>query len=170
MHRFKPKGPAAFAFAPYIGRPGPPLRLLSLFRSRQQVEVADESTWRGSTAARGGRWSAVQVKRVLEGPVAQFANGRGVGGMRPGMRADFPGTPRGQSSPETSPETNPIRPPFHRLTNCATGSHEAACRISVAWKCRPLKSCLDRRCSRSTRALRIIGHLQFGGDKVSRHA
>jgi hypothetical protein len=34
-----------------------------------------------------------------------------------GMRPDFPGTPRGQPSPETTP----IRPPFHRLTNCATG-------------------------------------------------
>jgi hypothetical protein len=33
------------------------------------------------------------------------------------MRPDFPGTPRGQPSPET----NPIRPPFHLLTNCATG-------------------------------------------------
>jgi hypothetical protein len=33
------------------------------------------------------------------------------------MRPDFPGTPRGQPRPETTP----IRPPFHRLTNCATG-------------------------------------------------
>jgi integrase len=33
------------------------------------------------------------------------------------MRSEFPGTPRGQPSPET----NPIRPPFHLLTNFATG-------------------------------------------------
>jgi hypothetical protein len=48
-----------------------------------------------------------------QGPVAKFANGRGVGWMR----SEFPGTPRGQPRPET----NPIRPPFHLLTNFATG-------------------------------------------------
>ena len=57
-------------------------------------------------------WRLLLVEHA-GGPVAQFANGRGGGGMR----ADFPGTPRGQPSPETTP----IRPPFHRLTNCATG-------------------------------------------------
>jgi hypothetical protein len=37
-----------------------------------------------------------------------------------------------------------------------------AWRMSVASKCRPLKSSLDRRFSHSTRAFRILGPLRFG--------
>ena len=40
--------------------------------------------------------------------------------------------------------------------------------ISVASKCRPLKSSLDRRFSFSAIALRIMGHLRFGGAYAAR--
>jgi hypothetical protein len=57
--------------------------------------------------------ASMQIACTKKGPVAKFANGRGVGWIRP----DFTGATRGQPSPET----NPIRPPFHLRINFATG-------------------------------------------------
>jgi hypothetical protein len=45
---------------------------------------------------------------------------------------------------------------------------ETACRISVASKCRPLKSSLARRFSFPARVFRSMRHLRFGGAYAAR--